>query len=149
MDASESLDTVEALWRLGLYPPEGLPAVAERALADGHDGPSFRALAGLHRPSRLAVSALFDEALREMGREPMSEEDACIVAARALAARILHGRVSPREGAEMLVRDIWDRCRLERLEVFLRLIREHDRRPDLRETIEEGILREARRLLDA
>lgn len=146
VEAAESIDVVEALWRLDLYPAEGLPAVAEWALAEGFDGPSLRALAELRRPTRTSVGGLFEEALRELGRDPMSEERACQTAARGLAARILDGRLKPREGAEMLVRDVWDRCRLERLAVFVRLAEEHDRRPDLREVIEEGIVREARRL---
>lgn len=140
---------VEAMWRLGRFPPEGLPEVAAAALEAGHDGPSLRALAELREPTRLAVGSLFEGAIREMGREPMGNDEAGIIVARDLARRILSGDLGPREGAERIVRDVWDRCRLERLAVFLRLAEEHDRRPEHREVVEEGIAREARRLLES
>lgn len=142
------VDLIEAMWRLEGFPPDELPDVAARALEEGYDGPALRALAGLRLPTREQVGELFDGALREMDRTPLSRMEAGMVVARDVAGKISRGELNPMEGANRIVRDVWDRCReLEGLKRFVTLVEEQGRHPEHREVVEEGIVREARRLL--
>jgi hypothetical protein len=141
------IELAEAMWRLGVLPPEALPGLAREALEQGLEGPSLEALAELHAPTRLQAGGLFEEALSEIGRPPMSLPDAGLRLAQDLAAKILTGELTPQEGAHRIVWDVWDRCReLERLGVFVTLEEALEKQPEHRDLVEEGIRREARRL---
>lgn len=143
------LDLVEARWRLGVFPPEGLPDVARRIVADGRDGVALRALAELDRPTRSAAGSLFEDALDELGRERMSHDAAALIVARDLARRIVSGQLTPREGADKIAWEVWDQAReLDQLGVFVTLLDKREREKDHRELVDEAILREARRLLE-
>jgi hypothetical protein len=113
-----NLDLVEARWRLGVFPPEGLPEVARRLQEEGRDGPAIRALAELRAPTRSRAASLFEDLLDGLDRRRIAW-------------------------------DVWDRCReLDHLGVFVALADRHERDREHRDLIEEGIRREARRLLD-
>lgn len=145
----EDLALVQARWRLGVMPPEGLPEVARRALAEGEDGPALRALAELREPARSEVGSLFEEALDEAGRRPMGLEEAGAIVAGDLAAKVVGGELSPSEGALRIAWDVWDRCRtLTHLGVFVTLRERWEQEREHREVIEEGIRREAGKLLE-
>lgn len=142
------LDLVEARWRLGVFPPEGLPEVARRLLEEGADGPAIRALAELRSPTRARAGSLFEDLLDGLDRRPMARERAGELVARSLAAKIVSGELPPDEGARRIAWDVWDRCRdLGHLGVFVTLAEKHETGREHRDLIEEGIRREARRLL--
>jgi hypothetical protein len=145
----EDLALVQARWRLGVLPPESLPEIARRALADGEEGPALRALAALRDPARSEVGSLFEDALDETGHRAMGLEEAGTLVAGDLAAKVLAGELSPVEGARRIAWDVWDRCRtLEHLGIFVTLMERWDGERDHCEVIEEAIRREARKLLE-
>ena|ERR1700731_593577 len=102
-DIEMNLDSVNAQWSLGLYPPEKMPMLAVWALEQGFDGPALRELAGLTNPTRSCEGALIERALRELGKEPLDSFNAGRVLALLLCDEIVSGKISPYEGA----RRIW------------------------------------------
>jgi len=95
---------VAAKWVLGLIPSEALPQIAADALAAGLDSPALRELAGELRPTLDASGRLFEEILDEFGVGIPDRSRAGLILARAYAAQITNGSLSPYEGA----RQIWN-----------------------------------------
>ena len=96
------LGLIAAEWSLGWYPPEEMPGVACRALGAGFDGPALRELAGCTNATRSNHGVLIERALRELGKEPMSPEDAARLVAGLACRNIVSGKISPYEGASRL-----------------------------------------------
>ena len=98
-----SWDVVAARWVLGLIPSQALPQIATGALEAGLDFPTLRELAGELHPSLDASGPLLKEILDEIGVGIPDRSRAGLVLARAYAAQITDGTLSPYEGA----RRIW------------------------------------------
>lgn len=142
------LDLVEARWRLGVFPPEGLPEVARQLAAEGHEGVATKALSELDRPTRSSASSLFDDVLDELGRERMAFDTAALLVARDIARRIVDGHLSPREGAHAIAWEVWDKAReVERLGVFVTLLDKRGREEQHKDVVDEAIRREAEKLV--
>jgi len=94
-----SWDMVAAKWVLGLIPSEALPRIATAALEAGLDSPSLRQLAGELHPTLGTEGPLFEEILDEIGVGIPDRSRAGLVLARAHAADITTGTLSPYEGA--------------------------------------------------
>ena len=96
-----------ALWRMGKLPPELVPDVACDALEGGMDNPLLRELAGLVRPTRRDLGTRFDDACRQLGVIPDTEEyvgaefkewlQTALPVAQMLARKILEGTIDPVE----------------------------------------------------
>jgi len=93
-----SWDMVAAKWVLGLIPSEALPRIATDALEAGLDSPSLRELAGDLHQTLDAASPLFEEILDEIGVGIPDRPHAGLVLARACAAQITGGTLSPIRG---------------------------------------------------
>jgi hypothetical protein len=98
-----SWDMVAARWVLGLIPSQELPQIATEALEAGLDSPALRELAGELHPTLDASGPLGEEILDEIGVGIPDRSRAGFVLARAYAAQINDGTLSPYEGA----RQIW------------------------------------------
>jgi len=94
---------VAARWVLGLIPSQALPKIATHALEAGLDSPALRELAGELYPTLGASGPLFEQILDEVGIDIPDRSRAGLVLARAYAAQITDGTLSPYEGA----RKIW------------------------------------------
>ena len=79
------------------------------ALAEGHDGPSIRLLAGLDlhgSPNSFETAALVEEALRELG-VPQSDRDARARRyVRDVCAAMIVGEIAPSQGADLIHRRV-------------------------------------------
>jgi len=94
------IDRVQAEWVLELFPADQIPEFAAQAMMQGFEGPNILELVSFHRPTRGEIrSTVFDGALREMGREPLTPELALRRLARPIAQGILRGRWTAFEGA--------------------------------------------------
>lgn len=98
-----NLDSINAQWSLGLYPPEKMPILALWALEQGFDGPALRELASLTNPTRSGKGDLIERALRELGKEPLDSVSAGRLLVQLLCNEIVSGKITPYEGA----RRIW------------------------------------------
>jgi hypothetical protein len=98
-----SWDTVAAKWVLGLIPSEALPRIATDALEAGLDSPPLRQLAGELHPTLAEAGPLFEEILDQVGVGIPDRSQAGLILAKAYAAHITDGTLSPYEGA----RQIW------------------------------------------
>ncbi|MBY8864030.1 hypothetical protein K7711_46735 [Nocardia sp. CA2R105] len=95
--------TVAAWLRLGIAPTERVPWWAAQWLADGHDGPALRELAGLNGREPYAVRDLLPTALAEAGVElPMTLTAAASEAFRLIAELHLTGQASARWVAQQI-----------------------------------------------
>lgn len=82
--------------------PEDLPMIAAHALAAGVDSPALRELAGLRRLSDPnTIRELHAAALRELGIEQPSSEQAGRRDLYRLADDVVSGRKNPREAARL------------------------------------------------
>ncbi|MBI3855141.1 MAG: hypothetical protein HY293_05565 [Planctomycetes bacterium] len=97
------IDRVQAEWVLGLLRPQGLPAFAAEALRQGFRGRFLSDLAELDHP-RVLPEEVFDGALRELGREPITALQAARRLAREAALRILRDRTPPTAAAAEISR---------------------------------------------
>ena len=89
--------------------PEDLPMIAAHALAAGADSPALCELAGLRRLSDpSAIRDLYSAALRELGIDQPSPEQAGRRDLYWLADDVVSGRKSPREAARLcMLSDHW------------------------------------------
>jgi len=88
------IDLVQAQWMLGRFPADQIPEFAAQAMMQGFDGPNILELASFHRPTRGDIQPLvFDAALREMGREPMTPGQAVLFMTRLPARRFLRNEI--------------------------------------------------------
>jgi hypothetical protein len=94
------LDLVQAQWMLDLFPADQIPEFAAQAMMQGFDGPNILGLVSLHRPTRYDIRPeVFEGAVREMGRAPLSFRQAKLRVAQDIALRILRSQVNPEDGA--------------------------------------------------
>lgn len=96
------INRVQARWALGLLRDQDLPEVAAEALRSGYRGPCLEDLAEMD--PRALPEGIFDCALREMGRKPITAIEAVRRLARDAALRILRRQTPPRAGAEEIAR---------------------------------------------
>jgi hypothetical protein len=88
------IDLVQAQWLMGLLPPEQIPEFGAQAMMQGFDGPNILELASFHRPNRWDIKPeVFDGALREMGRAPISDGQAVLVLSRLPSRRFLRDEI--------------------------------------------------------
>ena len=98
-DAIDPLTLAQARWQAGDLLSTDLSDVATNLIQAGHDCPALWELASTDR-SDLPWDGppLFERAMRELGRESLSVEDAAVVVvARGAAAECLAGQITPRE----------------------------------------------------
>ena len=96
---------------LGTLLPEQLPEIATNALSSGIDGSLLAALAGESPRSASPdeLHSLFNRALAELGVERPSLTRAAEIMRDYYARRVVEGDLSPRVGAEAIVRGVLDR----------------------------------------
>ena len=99
-----SWDVVAAKWVLGRLPSQALPAIATDALVSGLDSQALRELAGELHPTVEESGPLFEEILGEFGIGIPDRSRAGLVLAKAYAAQIIDGTISPYEGAQHIWR---------------------------------------------
>jgi hypothetical protein len=93
------IDLIQAQWLLDLYPADQIPEFAAQALMQGFEGPNILELVSFHRPTRQDIRQdVFDGALREMGRAPISRSEAELRVGREMALKILRNQLSPAQG---------------------------------------------------
>ena len=143
-----NIELAHALWQIGKFPVERLPDVAIQALEKGFDGPALRELAGLQKLTERDLGNLFELALKEVGRLPMSKREAGLIVAKNIAQEIINGNIEPYEGARRIWWDIWEQNReLDELKVFVGLASGYEDEPDHRHEYVDDILKEARKLI--
>ncbi len=103
------LDSVNAEWYLGLYPPEKMPSLAVWALEQGFDGKALRELASLTSATYSNEQGLIESALRELGKEPPDLPGAGRILATRTCEQIVAGTTSPYDGASRIWA-IYNRC---------------------------------------
>src|SRR5690242_5606101 len=101
-DESMTLEFAEAQWALGLLRAEDLPDVACAALEAALYSEALCVLAGLVRPTARDAAPLFEQALVELGRVPLTREQGVRRVAAHWARWIVTGAVRPIQGADHL-----------------------------------------------
>lgn len=93
----DPLTLTQARWQAGGLLSTDLSDVAADLIQAGYDCPAFWELASTDR-SDLPWEGppLFERAIRELGQESLSVEDATVVMARGAAAECLAGQITPR-----------------------------------------------------
>jgi hypothetical protein len=136
---------------LGLLGTEDLSKAAVSALEEGLDSPALIALACVPPDAyQSEVRALFERALEELELRSPSPHDALMYLARETARDIVAGTVAPYAGAKK----IWDLARRapaehkHELDPFIYAASEWEDRPADRIRFEQGILEEARSLIN-
>ena len=143
----DELASVAARMVLELAGPEDLSGAAVAALEGGLDSPALVALAGA---DACEARPLFDRALEELKISKPSPREAVIRLAQDEATRIVGGTVAPYAGAKR----IWEltsrvpTVRIPELDPFIYAASEWEERPEDRVHFEQGIISEARALLD-
>lgn len=132
---------------LGLASSEELLHAGSAALDDGLDSPALIALAGADADD---ARPLFEQALTELALATPSTRDAILHLAHDVAAEIAGGTIAPYTGAKR----IWDLTmrapaeRISELDPFIYAASEWEERPEDRRHFEQGIISEARALLE-
>jgi hypothetical protein len=148
MDAREPLRLALLRMTVGEQPPEGLPWLAADALSRGLDSPALRELAGAPAVDHQQNRDLFIEAMRELGAEAPSTQDASRALVRHWAEEILSGTLAPHEGARRIWWKGWEAlARPDDLAVFVVLASEWEDDLDHRDDCEQDIIAAARALL--
>jgi hypothetical protein len=134
---------------LGLLGAEDLPQAAVTALEAGLDSPALVALASMSADAyESEIRALFERALMELDMCSPSPGDAVMYLARETARDIVAGTVAPYAGAKK----IWELARRaptgHELDPFIYAASEWEDRPADRLRFEQGIIEEARSLVD-
>ncbi|GAC1431731.1 MAG: hypothetical protein NVSMB62_28740 [Acidobacteriaceae bacterium] len=80
-----------------------LPDVAVEALVAGNDTPALRNLAGADGEDSSVVAHLFQQVIAEAGIPTISKGDAARRYAELISQRIVTDRVSPLEGARLII----------------------------------------------
>ena len=107
---------IAAQWKLGLIPPEQVPALAIEMMADGFDSPGVVALAILDRPTSADLEPLMERAAAELNLPELTQTAALWRVAYATAEDIVSGAIPPRQGAGIL----WDICNELEMPMLLR-----------------------------
>lgn len=121
------IERAEALWRLGQLPVGDLQQVALDALAAGYYGPALVELAQFQYATRRDLGDLFQRALSEMDRLPISERQAGLRIAKSIAVKVLAGQIDPYEGAREIWQGVWEQAgRPAELTPFVGLASEYE-----------------------
>jgi len=145
----DQLEHVAALLVTERQPTEALPDVAAGALARGIDSPSLRLLAGTSQSDVREARDLFWEALRELGGDVPSPEDARWSLVLGWARDIDAGRLRPIDGARRIWSDGWEELgRPDELTQFVGLASEWEDHEAHRDEYDRDIRRAARRLIE-
>jgi hypothetical protein len=145
----KGLTAIAAESVLGLVGAGDLPKAALSALEGGLDSPALVALAVMPADAyQSEIQALFERALEELDMCSPSPHDAVMYLARETARDIVAGTVAPYAGAKR----IWDLARRaptgHELDPFIYAASEWEDRPAERLRFEQGIIEEARSLVD-
>jgi hypothetical protein len=144
-----NIELAEALWILEMLSQDELPDIAIELLDDGLYSPDLQKLSELSPDSSNEISDAFERSLLSLGRGRLTKTNAVQIYARAIAAEILNGEITPYSGA----RKIWDATlkiadpTVPDLDPFIYAASEHEERPNDREFFNQEILKCARELL--
>ncbi len=144
------LERAEALQMLGILSKEELLQMAKDAVAEGCNDPAVTQLSICTLNEFDELNAQFEKMKGQCDKEAMTMLSALRFYAKEISALILSGVMSPREGSNML----WHAQINSRMETFHELdgfiyaASEMDDRPEDEALFEEGILKEAKRVID-
>jgi hypothetical protein len=146
-------DRVQAEWVLGRFPKDQLPEVAAQAMMAGFEGPFILDLVGYAAPSLHRLTAdVVEGAFREMGRPPVTEQQAVMRLACLEALCILRKQTSCFSGAAVIA-DFAHRWEHEErsplLEQFAALFWEEEYWTDRPKEFEQRVVELAWALLEA
>jgi hypothetical protein len=146
-DLRQEVAAIRALRYLDLVEPSAAVAWARGRMAGGQASNGLVDLAELSDMRGDDVDAHVTALANEVGLQPLTEQEAGVVAAEQMARELTCGVVAPIEAA----RRIWRIARLApdaepRLRVFIGLASEWEDDPDNRASYEEEIRSEALRL---
>jgi hypothetical protein len=98
-----------ALYKLDLISSENMPDLATSALEQGYDSPSLRILAGLipSLDSSWEINTYLEKALIELNISELSSSMACLILIRYYLQQIIDGDISPFEGLEKVIKNIY------------------------------------------
>lgn len=141
------LERAEALQMLGVLSKEELLQMAKDAVAEGCDDPAVTQLSICTLDE---LNAQFEKMKGQCDKDAMTMLGALRFYAKEISALILSGAMSPREGSNMLWRaQINSRMEdFHELDGFIYAASEMDDRPEDKAVFEEGILKEAKRVID-
>ena len=144
------LERAEALQMLGILSKEELLQMAKDAVAEGCDDPAVTQLSICTLNEVDELNAQFEKMKGQCDKEAMTMLSALRFYAKEISALILSGAMSPREGSNMLWRaQINSRMEaFHELDGFIYAASEMDDRPEDKALFEEGILKEAKRVID-
>ena len=98
------IELIQAKWILRKLPVEELPKFAADLMVGGFSGPAVLNLASFHTPNSRGIEHAFNSVMQEVGRPPMSSENAARRYVREIATEIIRKKIDPYHGA----REIWD-----------------------------------------
>jgi len=96
------IELTESLWRVGLLPINAVRPFAIEALAEGFSGPALFELADGGYGTWREIEETFAQALIEIGRLPLTKEDASMQAAWCICEDIASGTTEPYGGARVI-----------------------------------------------
>lgn len=96
------IELTESLWRVGLLPINAVRPFAIEALAEGFSGPALFELADGGYGTWREVETTFAQALIEMGRAPLTKEEAAMQAAWCICEDIASGVAEPYRSARLI-----------------------------------------------
>jgi hypothetical protein len=102
-----SLDLVQALWKLGLFPKDRLPEVAVEALGRGESEAVWLPLARFDRMSLDGIDETFDKVLGQSPNIRLDLRECILKVAKEFSKLISAGKVSPREGVRLIDRHVY------------------------------------------
>lgn len=143
------LERAEALQMLGILSREELLQMARDAVIDGCDDAAITQLSICTLDEVDEIKTQFQTIKGQCDKEAMTMLSALRFYAKEISALILSGAMPPREGANMLWRAQIN-SRLEtfhELDGFIYAASEMDDRPEDKALFEEGILKEAKRVI--
>ena len=144
------LERAKALQMLGILSKEELLEMAKDAVTGGCVAPAVTQLSICTLNEIDEFNAQFEKMKGQCNKEVMTMLSALRFYAKEISALILSGVMSPREGSNMLWRaQINSRMEtFHELDGFIYVASEMDDRPEDEALFEEGILKEAKRVID-
>jgi hypothetical protein len=147
------IEQLAARWVLGQLHGKELAGSATQALLDGYDGPALREIAGTAEPLIRDVADVFERALDELRARRPSRKQAALILAKAYAARIVDGSLSPYAGAKAIWQELTSELRPDdhTLDPFIYWADEFEetRDPERRKLCESAIFESARELMNS
>jgi hypothetical protein len=141
--------TAAAEFVLGILPTDVLPTIAADALEDGYDSESLRRLAGADPDDHDECRRLFFNTMRELDLAIPSTQAAGLLLARAIASDVVHGSLTPYQGAKRIWHGVYTRVpELKQLKIFVGLAGEYEDDDKHRDEYSAQILKECKGFLD-